>query len=147
MTAPVLQITALCVSTRSQHPKPILMNVGFEIRAGETVCIVGESGSGKSVTSLSVMGLLARDSLSPPTGSILLDGEEIIGASEHRLRELRASRMAMVFQEPMTALNPVHTAGMQIDEVLRLHTNLSRAQRRERVLAMLRDVDLPDVEQ
>ncbi|HTV71892.1 MAG TPA: ABC transporter ATP-binding protein [Rhizobiaceae bacterium] len=146
MTVPVLKITGLSLETRSARPKAILKGVDIEIKSGETVCIVGESGSGKSVTSLAVMGLLARDSLARPTGSILLEGGELIDASEHRLRQLRASRMAMVFQEPMTALNPVHSVGRQIDEVLRLHTDMNRVERRERVLAMLRDVHLPDVE-
>ena len=93
-------------------------------RAGETLCLVGESGSGKSVTSLTVMGLLQKGSLVPTGGSIKLVGEELLTASDRRLRQLRATTMAMIFQEPMTALNPVVPVGRQIDEVLRAHTDL-----------------------
>ena len=121
----------------------LLRQVSLHVAPGETVCVVGESGSGKSMTALSVMGLL------PPgvrrvAGSMLLDGEELAGAPAARLRELRATRMSMVFQEPMTALNPVQTVGRQIEEVLRLHRVGTAAQRRERVMAMLREVQLPD---
>ena len=86
------------------------------------MCVVGESGSGKSVTSLSTMGLLPKDSLKVIGGSIKLVGENVIEASDRRLRQLRATTMAMIFQEPMTALNPVVPVGKQIDEVLRTHT-------------------------
>jgi peptide/nickel transport system ATP-binding protein len=124
----------------------VLERVSIDIREGETVCLVGESGSGKSVTSLAVMGLLPRQALEPRAGSILLEGEDLLTASAARMRELRASRMAMIFQEPMTALNPVLTVGDQIAEVLRTHTRMPRQQQRERVLDMMRQVHLPDVE-
>ncbi|MGE0800171.1 MAG: dipeptide ABC transporter ATP-binding protein [Lautropia sp.] len=122
----------------------VLHGVSLDVRAGETVCVVGESGSGKSVTALAVMGLLPAGALQADGGSITLEGEELIGASAARLRQLRATRMAMVFQEPMTALNPVQTVGRQVEEVLRLHTRLSTAERRARVLAMLEEMHLPD---
>ncbi len=121
----------------------VVENVSFDVRQGETLCVVGESGSGKSVTALSVMGLLPRGGLAPASGSILVEGEEILTASPTRLREMRATRMAMVFQEPMTALNPVEPVGKQIDEVLRVHSTLTKDERRDRVLAMLNSVHLP----
>ena len=123
----------------------VIKNIGFQIVAGETVCVVGESGSGKSVTSLAVMGLLPKDGLAACSGSIMVEGENVLTASPKRLREMRATRMAMVFQEPMTALNPVEKVGAQIEEVLRLHTRLGRTERRDKVLAMLESVHLPDV--
>lgn len=125
--------------------KQVVRNLSLDVRAGETVCVVGESGSGKSVSSLAVMGLLPPGALKP-SGAIRVEGEDILSATPQRLREMRATRMAMVFQEPMTALNPVHTVGRQVDEVLRLHRRLSRAERREKVLSMFRSVHLPDVE-
>src|SRR5262245_23625897 len=91
--------------------------VSFDVGRGEIVCLVGESGSGKSVIAQSVMGLLPK-ALPRSGGSIRLEGEDIAGAGEERLRALRARRMSMVFQEPMTALNPVMRCGEQIDEVL-----------------------------
>ncbi|HAL37803.1 MAG TPA: microcin ABC transporter ATP-binding protein [Polaromonas sp.] len=143
---PVLTIENLSVrvvgSAAAQH---VIENVSFDIKAGETVCVVGESGSGKSVSSLSVIGLLPKGELAVSGGTVMVEGENILLASEQRLREMRATRMAMVFQEPMTALNPVETVGRQIDEVLTLHTKLTRSERREKVLAMLESVHLPDV--
>jgi peptide/nickel transport system ATP-binding protein len=125
----------------------VVRNLSLDVHAGETVCVVGESGSGKSVTSLAVMGLLPPGILSISAGSIRVEGEDVATASQRRLREMRATRMAMVFQEPMTALNPVHTVGKQVDEVLRLHRKrMSGAERRAKVLDMFRSVHLPDVE-
>ncbi len=125
----------------------VVRNLSLDVHAGETVCVVGESGSGKSVTSLAVMGLLPPGVLSVNAGSIRVEGEDVVTATQRRLREMRATRMAMVFQEPMTALNPVHTVGKQVDEVLRLHRKkMSAAQRREKVLEMFRSVHLSDVE-
>ena len=110
----------------------VVRNLSLDVHAGETVCVVGESGSGKSVTSLAVMGLLPQGILKIGAGSIRVEGEDVATATPRRLRELRATRMAMVFQEPMTALNPVHTVGKQVDEVLRLHRKMSAAERRAR---------------
>ncbi|WP_424631643.1 ABC transporter ATP-binding protein [Bradyrhizobium sp. SYSU BS000235] len=124
----------------------ILDDISLQVRAGETVCLVGESGSGKSVTSLTTMGLLPKKTLFPVGGSIKLAGEEILTASDRRLRHLRATTMAMIFQEPMTALNPVVHVGRQIDEVLRTHTSFGARERRRRILDMMEQVHLPDVE-
>ena len=100
--------------------------MSFTVNPGEIVCLVGESGSGKSVIAFTVMGLLAK-ALKPTSGEILLEGENVLAAGEARLRELRCTRMSMIFQEPMTALNPVMTCGEQIDEVLSTHTKLDAA--------------------
>src|ERR1700733_9568452 len=124
----------------------IIDDVSLQVDDGETLCLVGESGSGKSVTSLTVMGLLQKGSLAPTGGSIKLAGEELLAASTKRLRQLRATTMAMIFQEPMTALNPVVPVGRQIDEVLRTHTKLDARARRRRILDMMEQVRLPDVE-
>ncbi|RWR34941.1 ABC transporter ATP-binding protein [Sinirhodobacter populi] len=145
-TPVVLSVEDVTIDTRPAGRKPIVRNITFDVREAETVCIVGESGSGKSVTSMAIMGLLPKDSLQVTGGRILLDGEDVLKVTPARMRELRASRVAMVFQEPMTALNPVKTVGDQIDEVLRLHTKLSAAERRKKVLHMMERVQLPDVE-
>ena len=120
----------------------VIEGVNLNVNAGETVCVVGESGSGKSVTSLAVMGLLPKNILTP-SGVILLDGEDVLKAGNARLRQLRGTRMAMVFQEPMTALNPVEPVGRQIEEVLQLHTHSSRTDKRRRVIDMMTSVHLP----
>ena len=117
----------------------------FEVKRGEILCLVGESGSGKSVIAQAIMGLLP-DSLPVTGGEIRLETENIAHAKLDRLRELRATRMSMIFQEPMTALNPLMSCGDQIDEVLREHTQLSPEQRREKILAIVREVALPDPE-
>ncbi len=124
----------------------IIDGVSLHVSERETLCVVGESGSGKSVTALSVMGLLQKNALAPSGGSIRLSGEEILTASGRRLRELRATRMAMIFQEPMTALNPVVPVGRQIDEVLRAHTRLDARARKKRILDMMEQVRLPQIE-
>jgi peptide/nickel transport system ATP-binding protein len=121
-------------------------DVSFQIRQGETLCLVGESGSGKSVTALAIMGLLPRGTFVPAGERLSLAGEDLLGASRRRLRQLRATTMSMIFQEPMTALNPVVPVGRQIDEVLRAHTRLGTAERRRRIIAIMEQVRLPDVE-
>jgi peptide/nickel transport system ATP-binding protein len=147
MTDIILDIDKLVVGLgRRPDAKRIIDGVSLQVRERETLCVVGESGSGKSVTSLSVMGLLQKGSLVPAGGSIKLVGEELLKASDRRLRQLRATRMAMIFQEPMTALNPVVPVGRQIDEVLRAHTNLDARARKAKILAMMEQERLPEVE-
>ena len=125
--------------------------LNYEVALGETLCIVGESGCGKSVSSYGIMRLVP----SPPgrirSGSALLRTkenqiEDLLAASEKQLRRLRGKELAMIFQEPMTALNPVVSVGAQIDESLRLHTQMNRAARRKRAIHLLREVELPDPE-
>jgi peptide/nickel transport system ATP-binding protein len=143
----VLEIDNLVVGLgRAADGHRVIDNISLQVHERETLCLVGESGSGKSVTSLTVMGLLPKRALVPTGGSIRLAGEEILSACSGRLRQLRATTMAMIFQEPMTALNPVIPIGRQIDEVLREHTNLDARARRRRILEMMEQVRLPEIE-
>ncbi|MGH8850880.1 MAG: ABC transporter ATP-binding protein [Casimicrobiaceae bacterium] len=145
MTAALLRVDGLRVALPAGAERANAVDaVSFDVRAGEIVCLVGESGSGKSVIAQSTMGLLPRE-LKPSAGQILLEGENVLAVGESRLRELRCTRMSMIFQEPMTALNPVLRCGEQIDEVLATHTPMSASERRARVAAIVRDVRLPDV--
>jgi peptide/nickel transport system ATP-binding protein len=146
MTQPVLQVDHLSVALPAGADRPMaLQHISLQLHAGETLCVVGESGSGKSVLATTVMGLLDGE-LKVASGSVRLQGESLLYASQARLRALRGRAMGMVFQEPMTALNPVMRCGEQIDELLRTHTDWSAAQRREAVLDMLAQVRLPDPE-
>jgi peptide/nickel transport system ATP-binding protein len=117
--------------------------ISFDVMPGQVVCLLGESGSGKSVIAQAAMGLLPA-SLRPSAGRIEVQGEDVLAASPARLRALRGARMAMVFQEPMTALNPVMRCGAQVDEILAEHTKLGAAERRQRVLAIFERVRLPE---
>src|ERR1700746_1311093 len=147
MTNTILDIKDLVVSLgRDPNATRIIDGVSIQVRERETLCVVGESGSGKSVTSLTVMGLLPKGTLVPTGGSVKLGGEWLLTATDRRLRQLRATQMAMIFQEPMTALNPVVPVGRQIDEVLRAHTDLDARARRKRILDMMEQVRLPQVE-
>ena len=125
MTEPVLAINALSVefATRS-GPVQVLRDLSFGVQPGETVALVGESGCGKSMTALAVMGLLPRPNGRIAAGSIRLEGQELVGTDSDRLAAVRGDRISMIFQEPMTALNPVFTVGDQIAEVLRIHRGL-----------------------
>src|SRR5882672_3385638 len=144
---PILDIDNLVVGLgKKPQGTRIIDGISLQVRERETLCLVGESGSGKSVTALTVMGLLPKGSLVPTGGSVKLVDEELLSASDRRLRQLRATTMAMIFQEPMTALNPVVPVGRQIDEVLRVHTDLDARARRQKILAMMEQVRLPDVE-
>ena len=118
--------------------------VDLDLAPNEILCIVGESGSGKSLTARAVMGLLPKPYVRVVKGSIRMDGEDLATASDARMRDIRGSAVSMIFQEPMTALNPVMTIGDQIDEVFRFHVNMRRKERRERAMALLSDVHLPD---
>lgn len=143
----VLKIRKLKVGlTGRPNAAPVLDGIDLDIRAGETHCLVGESGSGKSVTSLAAMGLLPKGALEVQGGLIDLEGFEITSASPSQMRELRARRIAMIFQEPMTALNPVIRVGEQILEVLNTHSDLSPSEAKKLTLDMMEQVHLPDVE-
>jgi peptide/nickel transport system ATP-binding protein len=144
--SPVLAIQGLTVGLPAGGDRAnAVEDISFSVGPGEIVCVVGESGSGKSVTAQAVMGLSPRE-LRAKGGQIALGGENILTATPARLRALRGTRMAMIFQEPMTALNPVMTVGDQIAEVLEIHADLSAADRRKRVLGIMRAVHLPDPE-
>ncbi len=120
--------------------------VSFTLRRGETLALVGESGSGKSVTALSILQLLPYPFARHPTGSIRLAGEELLAGSETRLRHVRGNRIAMIFQEPMTSLNPLHSVERQVGEVLAVHKGLVGKAARERILELLNLVGLPHAE-
>ena len=120
-------------------------DVSFDVDAGEILAIVGESGSGKSVTSLSVMGLLAEPG-HVAGGAMEFEGKDLVTLSEREYRELRGNDMAMIFQEPMTSLNPVYRVGKQIVEAIRTHENVSKKEARERAIDMLRKVGIPSPE-
>ena len=141
-----LEILGLSVATAGDDPVPILNTIDVTIHQGETVCLVGESGSGKSVTSLAVMGLLPKGALEVTTGRIELDGKNLLDLDASQMRELRAQRISMIFQEPMTALNPVMKVGDQIEEVLDSHTKLPTREKKRRVIDIMQQVHLPDVE-
>jgi peptide/nickel transport system ATP-binding protein len=144
---PVLSIENLTIALPiGADRRNAVEDVSFSVAAGEIVCVVGESGSGKSVTAHSIMGLLPRDVLRPTAGRVLLQGEDVLKKSPAELRRMRGTRMAMIFQEPMTALNPVMRVGEQIEEVLDIHTEMDAGARRNRALEVMRSVHLPDVE-
>ncbi len=146
MAAPILSIQNLSVALPAGGDRVhAVHNISLHIEPGQTLCVVGESGSGKSVMATTVMGLLARE-LKPVAGQVLLQGESLLEASSTRLRQLRGQAMGMVFQEPMTALNPVMTCGDQIDELLTTHTDWPADKRRAEVRQMLEHVRLPDPE-
>ncbi|MCH8097382.1 MAG: ABC transporter ATP-binding protein [Proteobacteria bacterium] len=121
--------------------------ISFDIDKGETVALVGESGSGKSVTALSILQLLPYPVARHPSGSILVDGAEMIGASKGALRAVRGNRISMIFQEPMTSLNPLHNVERQVNEILFLHKGLGRAAVRTRTLELLKMVGLAEAEE
>ena len=119
-------------------------NVSYKLHHNEILCLVGESGSGKSITARAIMGLLPAPHVVVDKGQINFDDEDITKVSERRLREIRGGEISMIFQEPMTALNPVMTIGSQIDEIIRFHTDLKFKLRKQRILALLDSVHLPD---
>jgi peptide/nickel transport system ATP-binding protein len=123
---------------------PAAKNLSYEIAAGEVLAIVGESGSGKSASSMALLGLTPQNGR--VFGSVKLAGEELVTATSKRLRELRGSGIAVIFQEPMTALNPVYTIGFQIMETLRVHFNMTNEKAKQRAIELLTMVDLPDPE-
>lgn len=139
MSDRILEVSNLDVAF---HDKSVVHDVGFHIDRGETLALVGESGSGKSVTALSIPQLLPYPQASHPQGSILLDGIEMIGASKAQLLKMRGNRVSMIFQEPMTSLNPLHTVEHQVGEVLFVHQRLAKDAVRERTLELLELVGL-----
>lgn len=144
MSSSVLSIRNLTVDLPKGGDRPhAVTNLSVEIGAKEILCIVGESGSGKSITSLATMGLLPK-ALKPSSGEILFEGRDVLKLSAKDHAALRGTRMGMIFQEPMSALNPCYTVGEQIEEVFRAHTKMTRAEQRARTLALLEEVRLPE---
>ncbi|NTG50632.1 ABC transporter ATP-binding protein [Agrobacterium rhizogenes] len=143
---PVLSIRNLTIDLPRGGDRPhAVSNLSLEIREKEILCIVGESGSGKSITSFAAMGLLPKV-LKPSAGEVLFEGRNVLKLSEAEHSGLRGNRMGMIFQEPMSALNPCYTVGDQIEEVFKAHTTLSKTERRERTMALLKEVRLPEPE-
>ena len=145
MTAPLLSVRNLSVAFRQDGREfRAVDGVSFDIAKGETVALVGESGSGKSVTAMSIPRLLPYPAASHPTGEILFKGRDLLKASDAELRAVRGNDITMVFQEPMTSLNPLHTVERQVAEILRLHKGLGERAARDRVLELLSAVGITD---
>ncbi len=144
---PLLSVRDLSVVFRQQGKESVAVDhVSFEIKRGECVALVGESGSGKSVSALSVLKLLPYPAASHPSGSIRFKGQELLSLSENRIRGIRGNDISIIFQEPMTSLNPLHTIEAQIMEIMQLHNPVSNQMARERTLELLRQVGIPDPE-
>src|SRR5690554_3073881 len=120
--------------------------LNLDIPRGKTVGLVGESGSGKSVTSLAIMGLIPNPPGTIAEGEILFGGKDLTKLSQDEMRKIRGNRISMIFQEPMTSLNPVFTIGNQIDEAIMLHQHVSKEQARKRTLELLHEVGIPTPE-
>ena len=145
MSTPVLKVTDLTVEFWVDGVwYPAAVNVGFEVEAGKTLAIVGESGSGKSTVAMSIMSLLAPNAR--VTGSIKVKDQEVLGASTSLLQKYRGKEVAYIFQEPMTALNPVYTIGFQIIETLRNHFDMGPQEARNRAIELITMVEIPDPE-
>jgi microcin C transport system ATP-binding protein len=143
--APLLSVRDLAVVFRHHDGETrAVEGVSFDINPGETVALVGESGSGKSVTALSVLKLLPYPAASHPSGSIRFKGQELLHLPEHKIRRVRGNDITIVFQEPMTSLNPLHTIGRQIAEILELHGGVTGPAARDRVVELLTAVGIPD---
>ncbi len=141
----VLSVRGLQVAARGEGgPVPLVKGIGFDLKRGETLAIAGESGSGKSITSLSIMGLLPPPGVNVTGGEIRLGDQVLTGLSDAGLRRVRGNRIAMIFQEPMTSLNPVMTVGNQVIEAIRAHTPMSRQAAKAEALAALKAVRLSE---
>lgn len=126
-------------------PETVVHHFNLQMERGEIIGIVGESGSGKTMTALAVAGLLRRHDMQK-TGEIIFDGKELLHCKRSELRALQGKEISMVFQEPMTSLNPVKKIGRQVEEALRIHTKLPAQERRDRAVQVLKDVELKDAE-
>jgi oligopeptide/dipeptide ABC transporter ATP-binding protein len=144
MSEPLLSVRGLQTSFRTPQGKLIAVHgVDLDLHAGETLGIVGESGCGKTVTALSILRLIPEPPGSIDAGEVHFAGQDLVRMSMEELRQIRGRRIAMIFQEPMTSLNPVFRVESQIEEVLRVHTDMDRASRRRRVLELLERVGIP----
>ena len=145
MTEPLLSIRDLSVAFGLGERQVLAVDkVSFDIAKGETLALVGESGSGKSVTALSVMKLLPYPPAHHPSGSIRFKGQELLPMPENEIRKIRGNDITIVFQEPMTSLNPLHTIEKQLAEILAIHQGMGRTKARERILELLDQVGIPD---
>ena len=145
---PVLSVRDLTVQVATgEGGKTVLDHLSFDLQPGETLALAGESGSGKSMTALAIMGLLPRPMARITEGSILLGDQDLVGLNDKRYRDIRARRISMIFQEPMTSLNPLMTVERQLCEVLLEHRMCTRNEAPARALKLLRDLRLTDPEQ
>ena len=145
--APVLSVDGLTVVVGGEHgPRPVVSDLSFTLSRGETLCIAGESGSGKSMTSLAIMGLLPKPGARIEAGTIRLGDTDLASLGENAMRRIRGDRIAMIFQEPMTSLNPVLTIGRQLTEAIEAHESVGRAEARRRAVEALKAVRIPDAE-
>ncbi len=142
---PLVSVNDLSISFDQGRTRTV-RGVSFEIPRNTVVSLVGESGSGKSITALSILRLLDERAASYPSGEIRFDNEDLLAATERRLRQIRGARISMVFQEPMTSLNPLHTVEKQIGEILAVHKGMRRNQARARIVELLRLVGIPEPE-
>ncbi|MBS4214695.1 MULTISPECIES: ABC transporter ATP-binding protein [Neobacillus] len=147
MLSPVLNINNLNVETTGRDAYSILDNIHFQVQAGETLAIVGESGSGKSMTALSILGLLPESGLRISSGEVLLEETNLTNLSDKNMNQIRGKEIGMIFQEPMTSLNPSFTIGNQLAETFKYHTNFFRKEIREQSIELLRRVKIPDPEE
>jgi peptide/nickel transport system ATP-binding protein len=139
----LLEVNDLSVRLQTQRgPAYAVRNVSFSLERGDTLGLIGESGCGKSITVMSLLGLLPENA--QVTGSIRFDGEELVGKKDAALCRIRGDRIGMIFQEPMTALNPVHSIGRQVAEPLRLHRGMNTADARKEAISLLDRVGIPD---
>ncbi|MES0166716.1 ABC transporter ATP-binding protein [Mesorhizobium sp. M0027] len=144
---PVLSVSGLSVAVRGEEgDRDVVSDLTFDLMRGETLCIAGESGSGKSMTALAIMGLLPQPAARIRSGSIRLGDQDLAALSESGMRRIRGDRIAMIFQEPMTSLNPVLSIGRQLTEAIEAHTSRSRSNSRLRALEALKAVRIPDAE-
>lgn len=144
MTEPLLKVQELAVEFKTDKGTVTAIDkISFEVLPGETVALVGESGCGKSVSSLSIMGLIPNPPGKIAHGSIQYRGQELVGLDEKAYRKLRGNEISMIFQEPMTALNPVLKLKTQMVDVIRNHTKLNKAQAKDKAIEMLRIVGIP----
>src|SRR6202000_3432896 len=142
---PLLDVRDLSVAFHQPSGVSVAVDrISFEIKRGECVALVGESGSGKSVSALSILKLLPYPTASHPSGSIHFKGQELIDLSEREIRGIRGNDISIIFQEPMTSLNPLHTIASQIGEILQLHSGVRGQARRGRTLDLLTQVGIPD---
>src|SRR5689334_5999544 len=146
-TEPLLTVKDLSIAFSAGGRTTLAVDrISFDIKKGETLALVGESGSGKSATALSVMKLLPYPAASHPSGQVMFKGQDLLGLSEKNIREIRGADITIIFQEPMTSLNPLHTIEQQIGEILLLHRGMTGAPARARIVELLTQVGIPDPE-
>lgn len=144
---PVLEVRDLVTEvTTAQGQVALVEGVSFAVDAGSTLAIVGESGCGKSMTALSLLRILPEPTVKIASGKILFDGDDLVQASDARMRDVRGNSISIIFQDPMASLNPIHSIGKQIIEVIRSHADVSYADARQQAIELLRHVRIPDAE-